>query len=213
MTGRANLTKTRSGRPRVNVDPAAVAAELEMVKHEVSGLKRVLAPAFSAPPSPPMRESMSRGPGDYRPEPTVLRQASSNTDPWAGDVEHSPAFMEALARGVPIAELRQRSADDAISRAIAHEPSALVWESPVSCGRGGCRPATPCSDCAGKRQLVRDNAAHLEPPRQASIVHRPWESFPDHAPPPNRQPGADWAREQAAAQPPRQGGQVLKGPS
>ena len=215
MTGKGSLTTTRSGRPRVNVDPVALAQELETVKREVGGIKRVLSPAFSPAPSPPMRGSMSRGPGDYPAEPYVMAQASRNTgDIWASDVEHSPAFMEALARGVPIGELRQRSADDAVSRAIAHQPSGLIWESPVSCGRGGCRPASPCSGCAGKRQLVRDEAAYLEPPRQTSTVFHQWEDFPDHAPPPGAEPGWSVAKQQAAAMPPRQPetGEVRKGP-
>ena len=210
MTGRASLTKTRSGRPRVNVDPAAVAAELESLKTEVGGLKRVLAPAF-APAPPPMRSTMSRGPGDYRPEAYRMAQASSNANPWAGDIEHSESYMEAIRTGANIAELRQRSADDAMQRAIAHQPSALIWESPAFCGQ--CRPATPCANCAGRSTVVRDNAAYMEPPRQSSVVHRQWEEFPDHQPPPGAEPGWSTARQQAAALPPRQPetGEVLKG--
>lgn len=212
MTNKGTLTTTRSGRPRVNVDPVALAAELETVKREVGGIKRVLAPAFAPAPAPPMRDTMSRGPGDHPAEPYVLAQASRNTgNIWAGDIEHSAPFMEALARGVPIGELRQRSADDAMQRAIAHQPSGLIWESPQSCGRGGCRPATPCANCAGRTQLVRDDAAYMEPPRQTSVVHRDWESFPDHQPPPGAEPGWSVARQQAAAMPPRETSEIVKG--
>ena len=215
MTGRANLTKTRSGRPRVNVDVAAVAQELEAVKSDVGSLKRVLAPAFSAAPSPPMRVPMgsSRGPGDYPVEPFTMRQASSNADPWADDYEHSAQFMADAMRGGNIAELRARSAQDRVMRAT-RQPPPVIWESPQSCGRGGCRPATPCANCAGRSNLVRDDGAHLEPPRQASIVHRQWEDFPDHKPPPGAEPGWSVARQQAAAMPTRQPetGGVWKGP-
>ena len=211
MTGKATLTKTRSGRPRVNVSPQALAAEVEQLKSDLSGIKRVLAPAFAPAPPPPMRSPMSRGPGDYRPEPFAMRQAGSNANPWAGDIEHSESYMEAIRTGQNIGELRQRSADDAMRRAIAHQPSALIWESPAFCGQ--CRPATPCANCRGRSTVVRDNAAHIEPPRQSSVVHREWEQFPDHQPPPGAEPGWSVARQQAAAMPPRQPetGEVVKG--
>ena len=199
----------------MNVDPVAVAAELETVKREVSGLKRVLAPAFAPVPAP-IRGNMATGPGEYRPEPYRMAQASSRSgDIWAGDIEHSESYMDAIRRGVNVGELRRQSAEDAMQRAIAHQPSSLIWESPACCGRDGCRPATQCPNCRGHSTVVRDEAAHIEPPRQVSVVHRDWAEFPDHAPipPPNRQPGAVWAREQAAAMPPRQPetGEVLKG--
>ena len=111
---KGSITTTRSGRPRENPSPQAMAKEIQAVKNDVGDLKRILAPAFA----PPMRESMSRGPGEYRQKPTVLRQASSNSDPWAGDIEHSESYMEAIRTGANIAELRQRSADDAVQRAI-----------------------------------------------------------------------------------------------
>ena len=121
MTGKGTLTTTRSGRPRENVSPQAVAAEVEQLKAEVGGLKKVLAPAFKAPP--PMRGTMSRGPGDHPREPYVMAQASSRSgDIWAGDYEHSQGFMDALKNGANIAELRQHSAEDKVMRATRQPP-------------------------------------------------------------------------------------------
>ena len=186
---KGSITTTRSGRPRENPSPQAMAKEIQAVKNDVGDLKRILAPAFA----PPMRESMSRGPGEYRQKPTVLRQASSNSDPWAGDIEHSESYMEAIRTGANIAELRQRSADDAVQRAIAHQSSPVIWESPAFCGQ--CRPATPCANCRGQSRVVRDEGAFLVPPQQSSIVHREWTDFPDHRPLPGAEPGYVTARQ------------------
>ena len=61
MTGKATLTTTRSGRPRENVSPQALAAEVEQLKSEVGGLRKVLAPAFTAPPDWQRRRSFTPG--------------------------------------------------------------------------------------------------------------------------------------------------------
>lgn len=176
MTSKGTLTRTRSGRPRVNVDPVALAAELETVKHEVSGLRKVLAPAFSPAPSPaPIRGTMSRGPGDHPAEPYRMSQASSRGgDIWAGDYEHSPEFMAEATRGGNIAELRQRSARDAIMRAEAEARRQVVTdEVRVFCGRNGCRPSTQCPNCAGRTRTVV-YGSDTEAPVQSSVVFSPW---------------------------------------
>ena len=120
--------------------------------------------------------------------------------------------MRQLAQGVPIGELRQRSASDKVMRAT-RQPPPVIWESPQTCGQGACRPASQCPDCRGRSNLARDDAAGIEPPRQSSVVHREWEQFPDHRPPPGAEPGWSTARQQAAAMPPRQPetGEVRKG--
>jgi hypothetical protein len=167
---KGTITTTRSGKPRENPSPQAMARELESLKGEIGGLKRVLAPAFA----PPMRSTMSRGPGEYRREPYVMQQASSNCDPWAGDYEHSPQFMAEAVRGGNIAELRQRSAQDAIMRAESEARRQVVTdEVRVFCGRNGCRPSTQCPNCAGRTRTVVYRS-DTEAPVQSSVVFSPW---------------------------------------
>ena len=230
------MTKTATPR-RVNPGTSAmllgaVLNEVETLRDRVDGHDKVLAPAFTPPKervsSAPMRDTMTdiRGPGVYPRELVVLRQASSNGgDIWAGDVEHSPAFMEAVRKGGNIADLRRQSAEHALMQAITRQPNPVLSETPVFCGQDGCRPATQCPNCRGRTRVVTDDSVATVPPRQSSVTYRQWNEFPDHQdprnllpePPPHPEPGAMTpamiARQQAAAMPPRQpeGGQVLKG--
>jgi hypothetical protein len=172
---KGTITTTRSGRPRENPSPQAIARELEAVKSDLSGIKKVLSPAFSPSRSD---SSMARGPGDYPREPVTLRQASTRAgDIWAGDAEHSPQFMQDLANGTNIAELRQRSAQDAIMRAEAEARRAVVYdEVRVFCGRGGCRPSLQCHDCVGRTRTVcygDDTEVPLQ--QQRSTVFSEWD--------------------------------------
>jgi hypothetical protein len=173
---RATLATTRSGRPRADVSPAAVARELEAHESRLRAVEHALAPAFA--PSP-RRDRVSRGPGDHPAEPYRMGQASTNTDPWAGDVEHSPGYVDDIAYGVPVSELRERSAQDAMMRAVTSEPDPVLYAAAVWCGRNGCRPATPCGSCAGKVVAVADSS-RASVPVQRSVVYGEWRDYPDH---------------------------------
>ena len=194
---KGTLTKTRTGRPRTYVDPVAVAAELEKLKATVAGHERVLSPAFAPAAAAPIKETMTdiRGPGAYPREPVVMRQASSNSgDIWAGDAEHSPSFMQAIKDGVPLAELRKRSADDAIMRANASNPNPVMWRT-------------------RDNQPVMDGSV-VQPPEQHSVVHHEWSDFPDHAPAPpptGREPDFVTARQHAPQMPGREPPTVVRG--
>jgi hypothetical protein len=137
----------------------AVLNDLDDLKQRVGVHDRVLSPAF-APAAPRKDTSMSRGPGDYPREPVIQHQASSRSDPWAGDPEHSEAFMQAVRDGVPVAELRRRSDQDARMRAEAARPSPVMW-------------------VTASGEAVVDGSA-VQAPVQRSVVAHPWSDFPDH---------------------------------
>ena len=113
------------------------------------------------------------GPGAYPREPVIMRQASSTTgDIWANDIEHSPAFMEAIRKGTPVGELRRKSADDAVMRAKRDQVNPVMWHD-----RDG-RP-------------VMDGSVTTAPEQQSREYHS-WRDFPDHQPPlPEPPPGPE----------------------
>lgn len=192
----------------------AVLNEVDGLRQRVDSYDRVLAPAFASP-SPSPRRDMTRGPGDHRAEPFTMRQASSRGDPWANDLEHSPEFLEAVRNGRSLPELRKMQADDAVMRAETSRPNPVLGEARVWCGKGGCRPATPCPNCAGRTVLVMDGSV-AEPPQQRSVVHNDWESFPDHQGPhfnadARGEPGFVTARQHAPQVPDRPPGDVVWG--
>lgn len=197
----------------------ALVLEVDDLRERVNSHDRVLSPAFS-----PRREDgimSTRGPGAYPAEPVVMRQASSRSDPWAGDYEHSPEFLDDLRNGANIAELRRRSARDVVMGHQASQPSPVLFESRAWCGQNGCRPASPCMSCHGHRAVVRDSSAA---PVQAS---RPFpgeqaaDSVPEQVPPvrwdvlpepAGTEPGFMAARQHVLPQrPPGEGGQVVRG--
>jgi hypothetical protein len=139
---------------------------------------------------------MSTGPGSYPREPLIQRQASSRSDPWADDIEHSPQYMDAVRNGTPLPQLRRLSADDAVMRSRRDQPSPVMWTT-----RDG--------------QAVMDGSLH-RPPEQRSVTHHQWTDFPDHqpAPPASNAEPADFlvARQQAAQMPARPPeGPVMRG--
>lgn len=184
---------TAKPKPKTRPVSDPVWRALEGVHGRVSRIEHALAPAFS----PRKDDTMSRGPGDHRPEPFIMRQASTTSgDIWAGDVEHSPAYMDAIRNGTSLPELRRLSADDAVMRSRRDQPSPLMWTT-----RDG--------------QAVMDGSLH-RPPEQRSVTHHEWTDFPDHqpAPPASNAEPADFlvARQQAAQMPARPPeGPVMRG--
>lgn len=94
MTGKATLTRTRSGQPRAQVDPAAVAAEVEALRSDMGDIKKVLAPAFA-----PRSETV-----DAQPQRDTVHSSSTGMD-WSRFPDHDPDFLsgkitlgEAIAR-------------------------------------------------------------------------------------------------------------------
>lgn len=198
MTGRATVTRTKSGNLRGSVDPQALARTLETLQGRMTALEQQRDEArflalqqareareYQASELAAEMEELVTGFGmdSGLPDRATVRQASTRADPWAGDAEHSESYMDAIRNGTPLPELRRRSAEDAVRRAIAHEPNPVIYEAPAWCGRNGCRPAMPCPACAGHRVRVRDGSVTEAPP-QRSVVHNEWEQFPDHAPVP-----------------------------
>ena len=191
MTGRATIAKTRSGRPRVNVDPAALAASWRPSSPRSAASRRCSPlPSAARPPGPaPMRSPVSRGPGQYRPEPFVMAQASSNADPWAGDIEHSESYMEAIRTGQNIGELRRRSADDAMQRAIAHQPPPVIWESPAFAASAGPPPRARAARAVPRWSGTTQRASGR--PGRPAPCSRTGPSFPITSRRPVPSPGSD----------------------
>ena len=163
------------------------------VHDRLTAVEHALAPALV----PPMRQDMTgtRGPGAHPPEPVVMRQASSRTgNIWDHDVEHSPAFMEAIRNGTPLPDLRKLSADDAIMRARRDQGNPVMW-----------------IDRNGKP--VMDGSV-VQAPEQRSVTHHQWSDFADHqAPLPasNAEPAFVTARQTAAQLPGRQPETIVRG--
>ena len=82
MTGRATVNRTRSGNLRGSVDPQALARDFETLKSDVSGIKKVLAPAFAAP----MENTVDGQPERYTTSSTGGMQ-------WERFPDHDPDFL------------------------------------------------------------------------------------------------------------------------
>ena len=98
MTGRATVTRTRSGNLRGSVDPQALAREFETLKARVDGHDRVLAPAFAAP----MEKTVDDGT-----ERDIVTSSSTGGMRWDAFPDHDPDFLagritldQAIARHV-----------------------------------------------------------------------------------------------------------------
>ena len=171
----------------------AVLAELETLKadnaalrSQVAGLETVLAPAFARPrqaPRDPYVPQSWCGEGGCRPASPCpscqgaapgQRSPQKTSDPWRGDYEHDHLFMDSARAGVQLAELRARAARDSQLRQQAAERAAgpaVLWPSNTFCGAPGCRPATPCPDCAGQYHLVKDKSEELGGREQRTLIH------------------------------------------
>ena len=84
MTSKATVTRTRSGILRGSIDPQALSRELDSLKSDVSGIKRVLAPAFTAP-----KESTTVA----EPSPPRSVTTSNGTTNWSVYPDHDPEYL------------------------------------------------------------------------------------------------------------------------
>jgi hypothetical protein len=176
---RTTLSKPTQEDDMASTLTRAVLAELEQLREQVGQMRAVLAPAFArqsrqAAPRDPYAPRSWCGEGDCRPARPCpacqgaapgQRSPAKTGDPWLGDYEHSPDFLDsARDAATPLTELRQRSArEDQILQKAAERaagPSVLYF-SPAWCGQGGCRPATPCPRCAGQVNRVMDKSGEV----------------------------------------------------
>lgn len=161
----------------------AVLFEVASLRDQVGAMRAVLAPAFARQPRQDWAAPRSWcGEGDCRPGPACQgtapgqRSPARTGDPFRGDYEHSYLFMNSARDATtPLAELRQRSArEDQILQQAAERAAgpSVLYSSPAWCGRGGCRPATPCPRCAGQVNRVMDKSGEIMGGReQRTLVH------------------------------------------